>query len=79
MWAHTGSCTPRGLLEAGAVYRESRIEEGAVRLNAPLFAMKMRAAMLSDDPWSFTQMLAPSAYAQLINRFYIGGGYAFKA
>ena len=70
---------PRGLLEGAAVYRESRIEEGAGRLNAPLFTMKMRAAMLSDDPWSLTQMLAPPAYTQPFNRFYIGGAHAFEA
>ena len=70
---------PRGLLEGAAVYRESRIEEGAGRLNAPLFTMKMRAAMLSDDPWSLTQMLSSPAYTQPFNRFYIGGAHAFKA
>ncbi|WP_263786282.1 hypothetical protein [Salinibacter grassmerensis] len=78
--ARAGNLTaPRGLLEGAAVYRESRIEEGAGRLNAPLFTMKMRAAMLSDDPWSLTQMLAPPAYTQPFNRFYIGGAHAFKA
>jgi hypothetical protein len=68
---------PRGLVEGIAVYRESRFEEGAGRLNAPLFTMKMRAAMLSDDPWSLTQMMEPPAYTQPFNRFYIGGAHAF--
>ncbi|MEF8864804.1 MAG: hypothetical protein V5A20_03495 [Salinibacter sp.] len=70
---------PRGVLEGAAVYRESRIEEGAGRLNAPLFTMKMRAAMLSDDPWSLTQMLEPPGYTQPFNRFYIGGAHAFES
>jgi len=70
---------PRGLVEGVAVYRESHTEPGAGRLNAPLFTMKMRAAMLSDDPWSLTQMLEPPAYTQPFNRFYIGGAHAFEA
>jgi len=70
---------PRGLVEGIAVYRESHFERGAGRLNAPLFTMKMRAAMLSDDPWSLTQMLEPPRYTQPFNRFYIGGAHAFKA
>ena len=69
---------PRGLIEGVAVYRESRLEPGAGRLNAPLFTMKMKAAMLSDDPWSLTQMLEAPAYTQPFNRFYIGGGHAFE-
>ncbi len=70
---------PRGLVEGIAVYRESHLEEGAGRLNAPLFTMKMRAAMLSDDPWSLTQMMEPPRYTQPFNRFYIGGAHAFDA
>jgi len=70
---------PRGLVEGIAVYRESHVEEGAGRLNAPLFTMKMRAAMLSDDPWSLTQMMEPPTYTQPYNRFYIGGAHAFEA
>lgn len=69
---------PRGLVEGVAVYRESRIEPGAGRLNAPLFQMKMKAALLSDDPWSLTQMLERPAYTQPYNRFYIGGAHAFE-
>jgi len=69
---------PRGLTEGVAVYRESRIHPRMGRLNAPLFRMKMRAAMLSDDPWSLTQMLEPPAHTQPFNRFYIGGGHAFE-
>lgn len=69
---------PGGLVEGVAVYQESRIEAGAGRLNAPLFTMKMKAAMLSDDPWSFTQMLERPSYTQPFNRHYIGGGHAFQ-
>lgn len=69
---------PRGLVEGVAVYRESQVEEGAGRLNAPLFTMKMKAAMLSEDPWSFTQMLEDPVYTQPFNRHYIGGGHAFQ-
>jgi len=69
---------PRGLVEGIAVFRESRFEEGAGRLNAPLFTMKMRAAMLSDEPWSLTQMMEPPRYTQPFNRFYIGGAHAFQ-
>ena len=69
---------PAGFVEGVAVYRESEIEPGAGRLNAPLFQMKMKAAMLSDEPWSLTQMMAPPAYTQPFNRFYIGGAHAFE-
>ncbi len=69
---------PVGLIEGVAVYRESEIEPGAGRLHAPLFEMKMQAAMLSDDPWTLTQMLEPPAYTQPTNRFYIGGAHAFE-
>jgi len=69
---------PSGLIEGVAVYRESQIEPGAGRLNAPLFRMKMKAAMLSDDPWTLTQMLEAPAYTQPFNRFYIGGAHAFE-
>lgn len=68
---------PRGLVEGVAVYRESQIEPGAGRLHAPLFTMKMKAAMLSDDPWSFTQLLEDPAYTQPFNRHYIAGGHTF--
>ena len=74
----TNLTAPRGLVEGIAVYRESRYEEGAGRLNATLFTMKMRAAMLSDDPWSLTQMLEPPRYTQPFNRFYIGGAHAVE-
>ena len=73
----TNLTAPRGLVEGIAVYRESQFEPGAGRLNAPLFHMKMRAAMLSDDPWSLTQMMEPPRYTQPYDRFYIGGAHAF--
>ena len=69
---------PKGLIEGVAVYRESQLEPGAGRLNAPLFQMKMKAALLSDDPWSLSQMLQAPAYTQPFNRFYIGGANAFE-
>ncbi len=69
---------PSGLVEGAAVYRESQIESGAGRLNAPLFQMKMKAAVLSDDPWSLTQMLEDPVYTQPFNRFYVGGAHAFE-
>jgi hypothetical protein len=69
---------PSGLIEGVAVYRESQIEPGAGRLNAPLFEMKMKAAMLSEDPWTLTQMMESPAYTQPFNRFYIGGAHAFQ-
>ncbi|MFO8100015.1 MAG: hypothetical protein R6T83_10410 [Salinibacter sp.] len=68
---------PAGLIEGAAVYRESHLDAGSGRLNAPLFAMKMKAAVLSEDPWSFTQMMERSTYTQPFNRHYIGGGHAF--
>ena len=69
---------PAGLIEGAAVYRESQLEPGSGRLHAPLFTMKMKAAMLSEDPWSLTQMWAPPAYTQPFNRYYIGGGHVFQ-
>lgn len=69
---------PRGLVEGAAVYRESHLKPGGGRLNAPLFTMKMKAALLSDDPWSLTQMLEAPAYTQPFNRYYIGGAHAFE-
>jgi len=69
---------PSGFVEGVAVYRESQIEPEAGRLNAPLFTMKMKAAVLSDDPWSLTQMLESPSYTQPFNRFYIGGAHAFE-
>ena len=69
---------PSGFIEGAAVYRESRIDSETGRLNAPLFQMKMKAAMLSDDPWSLTQLLESPAYTQPFDRHYIGGGHAFE-
>jgi hypothetical protein len=69
---------PRGFVEGVAVYRESRLDSDMGRLNAPLFRMKMEAAMVSDDPWSLTEMFEPPAYTQPFNRFYIGGAHAFE-
>ena len=69
---------PAGLVEGAAVYRESRLGGDTGRLHAPLFTMKMKAALLSDDPWSLTQMLEAPTYTQPFNRHYIGGGHAFE-
>ena len=69
---------PRGINEGLAVWLESRLHPGAGRLNHSLFTMEMRAAMLSDDPWSLTQMLEPPAYTRPSNRYYIGGAHLFE-
>jgi hypothetical protein len=69
---------PFGIGEGAAVYLESRLEEDAGRLQSPLFTMKMRAAMLSDDPWSITQMLNPALYSRPNLRSYIGGSHVFE-
>ena len=69
---------PRGFIEGVAVYRESRLGSDMGRLNAPLFRMKMEAAMVSDDPWGLTEMFEPPAHTQPFNRFYIGGSHAFQ-
>lgn len=70
---------PRGLVEGVAVHRESQLESDAGRMHAPLFTMKMKAAMLSDDPWNITQMLQAPSYEQPFNRHYVAGGHAVEA
>ncbi|HMB92685.1 MAG TPA: hypothetical protein VKP65_17675, partial [Rhodothermales bacterium] len=69
---------PRGMTEGVAVYHESRIHEGAGRLNDARFQMQFRAAMLSGDPWSLAQMLEEPTYDRPSNRFYIGGSNFFQ-
>lgn len=69
---------PLGVAEGAAVYLESQVEEEAGRLHSPLFTMKMKAAMLSDDPWSLSQMLNKAAYTRPANRHYVGGAHVFK-
>ena len=68
---------PRGWTEGVAVFRESRINEGAGRLTAPRFTMRYRAAMGSGDPWSLSEMMEPPAFTQPFDRFYVGGAHAF--
>ena len=68
---------PSGLIEGAAVYRESQLYPRAGRLNAPLATMTFRAAMLSEDPWSMTQMLEAPTYTRPFDRHYVGGGQAF--
>lgn len=68
---------PRGWTEGVAVFRESRINEGAGRLTAPRFTMRYRAAMESDRPWSLAEMMEPPAFTQPFDRFYVGGAHAF--
>ncbi len=68
---------PRGWTEGVAVFRESRINEGAGRLTAPRFTMRYRAAMDSDEPWSLSEMMEPPAFTQPFDRFYVGGAHAF--
>jgi len=69
---------PPGIIEGAAVYRESRVQPGAGRLNFSLFRMPFRAAMASEKPWSLAQMLEAPAYSQPFNRFYIGGAHLFQ-
>lgn len=68
---------PSGLIEGAAVYYESHLYPRAGRLNAPLATMTFRAAMLSDNPWSMTQMLEAPTYTRPFDRHYVGGGQAF--
>ena len=68
---------PRGWTEGVAVFRESRINEGAGRLTAPRFTMRYRAAMESNEPWSLSEMMEPPAFTQPFDRFYVGGAHAF--
>lgn len=77
-WSRVINLTaPRGLVEGVAVYRESQLHPGAGRLHAPTATMKYRAAMLSDAPWSLTQMLEAPAYTRPFDRHYLGGGQAY--
>jgi hypothetical protein len=69
---------PHGVAEGAAVYLESQLEEDAGRLHSPLFTMKMKAAMLSDDPWSLSQMLNIQVYTRPANRHYVGGAHVFE-
>ena len=69
---------PRGFVEGIAVYYESQLEERAGRINAPLATMAYRAAMASDEPWSFTEMMHAPAFTRPFDRHYIGGGQAFQ-
>ena len=69
---------PLGITEGAAVYHESRVQEGAGRLNFSLFQMQFRAAMLSKHSWSLAQMLEAPAFSRPANRFYIGGSNFFK-
>ncbi len=77
-WSRVINLTaPRGLIEGVAVYRESQLYPRAGRLHAPVATMKYRAAMLSDEPWSLTQMLEAPSYTRPFDRHYVGGGQAF--
>ncbi len=69
---------PLGITEGAAVYHESRVQEGAGRLNFSLFQMQFRAAMLAKHPWSLAQMLEVPAFSRPANRFYIGGSNLFQ-
>ena len=69
---------PRGINEGLAVWLESRLYPGAGRLNHSLFEMEMRAAILSNDPWSLAQMLEPPAYTRPFDRYYNGGAHVFE-
>lgn len=78
-WSRVINLTaPLGLIEGVAVYRESQLHPRAGRLHSPLATMTYRAAMLSDDPWSLTQMLEAPSYTRPFDRHYVGGGQAFN-
>lgn len=66
---------PSGITEGLAVYRESQIRPNAGRLNVALVNMEFRAAMLSNAPWSLSQILEPPFYTRPFNRYYNGGAH----
>lgn len=77
-WSRVINLTaPRGLIEGVAVYQESQLHPRAGRLHTPLATMKYRAAMLSDEPWSLTQMMEAPSHTRPFDRHYVGGGQAF--
>jgi Tol biopolymer transport system component len=63
-----------GWSEGIAVYRESQMQPNAGRLNAPLFTMKYRAAVGSDDPWSLGELMYEGVVERPMGRHYLGGG-----
>ncbi len=65
---------PIGWIEGIAVYRESQLEPEAGRLDAPLQAMKYRAALGSGDPWSVGEVMYGSVFERPSRRHYLGGG-----
>ncbi len=69
---------PAGIAEGAAVLFESDLEPGAGRLNHSLFTMQFHAAMLSEHPWSLTQMLERPDHTRPFDRFYNGGGHLFR-
>lgn len=69
---------PRGLNEGLAVWYESSRYPDAGRLHHSLFEMKLRAAALSDRPWSLAQMLEPPSYTRPFDRYYVGGAHLFE-
>ena len=66
---------PSGITEGLAVFRESQIYPRAGRLNVALVNMEFRAAMLSESPWSLSQVLEPPFYTRPFNRYYNGGAH----
>lgn len=77
-WSRVINLTaPSGLIEGAAVYRESQLFPRAGRLHSPLATMTYRAAMLSGEPWTMTQMLEAPSYTRPFDRHYVGGGHAF--
>ena len=67
---------PPGFAEGAAVYLENEVYPGGGRLDYALFAMRFRASMLSDDPWSIAQLLEAPAYTYPLDRHY-HAGYLF--
>ena len=69
---------PPGIAEGLAVYRESRLTEGAGRLNSAFFNMLYRASFEKGKGWSLAQMLERPRYTTPFDRFYPGGAHLVK-
>ncbi len=69
---------PPGVAEGLAVLRESRMEEGAGRLNHPFFQMQFWASMENGRGWSLAQMLESPTYTRPFDRFYEGGSFLME-
>ena len=68
---------PPGLVEGAAIYLESSDKNGAGRLHDARFQMQYRAAAVSENPWSISQLMERSQYGFHPDRHYIGGAHFF--